>query len=59
MPWSWVVTRPLKLGFGMSQSANRTGMEPEISIPFAVYSAVSANVTCLVCPCRVRSADAV
>jgi hypothetical protein len=52
MPWSWVVTRPLKLGFGMSQSANRPGMEPEISIPFAVRSAVSPNVTCLVCPCR-------
>ena len=36
VPWFWVVTRLPKLGFGMFQLANVTGMEPEIVMPAAV-----------------------
>src|SRR5262249_28627784 len=59
-PWFWVVTKPVKLGFGMSQFENRIGIDPEISIwPAVVRSADSGNVTARVCPCRVRLPDAV
>lgn len=54
MPWFWVVTKLPKLGFGMSQRANRTGIEPEILMPDPVRSADNVKVTGLVCPCRVR-----
>src|ERR1035437_8520180 len=48
-----------KLRLGISQSANRTGIEPDISMPVPVRSALSVNVTSRVWPCSVRLADAV
>jgi hypothetical protein len=39
-----VVTNPAKLGLGMFQSANVTGIEPETRICVAVRSALSPNV---------------
>jgi hypothetical protein len=51
----WVVTKLPKLGFGMPQSANCTGIEPEIVIDAVVRVADTVNVTFLVRPCRVRS----
>ena len=55
----WVVTNPVKPGFGMCHLENRTGIDPCTSIWPEVRSVDSGNVTARVCPCRVRSALAV
>jgi hypothetical protein len=39
----------------MLQSANLTGIDPEMVIDPAVRLAETVNATFLVCPCRVRS----
>jgi hypothetical protein len=49
-PWFCVVTKGGKLGLAMPQSANRTGIDPDTSMPAAVRSASSANPTGLVWP---------
>ncbi len=53
-PWFWVVTKLPKLGLGMSQSANLTGIEPETLMPELVRSADRVKVTGRVWPCSVR-----
>jgi hypothetical protein len=40
-----VVTKPAKLGLAMPQSANRTGIDPDTSMPVLVRSAARVNVT--------------
>src|SRR6202034_4805913 len=57
-PWFWVVTNPVKLGFGMSHRENSTGIDPDTSIPPDVCSADSGNVTGRVWPSRVSLAVA-
>jgi hypothetical protein len=49
-PWFWVVTNPLKLGFGMPHRAKVTGIEPATLIAVAVRCAVSVKMTCWVWP---------
>src|SRR5712692_10118227 len=53
-PWFSVVTKPAKLGFGMSHLANVIGIDPDTLIALAVRSADSVKVTGLACPCMVR-----
>ena len=38
IPWFWVVTNPVKEGFGMPHFENRTGIEPWTSMAPAVSS---------------------
>ena len=54
IPWFCVVTKPVKLGFGMPHWLNRTGIEPCTSIPAAVHSAFSGKVTATALPRNVR-----
>ena len=54
IPWFWVVTNPVKEGFGMPHFENRTGIEPWTSIPPEVSSALTGKVTERVWPCSVR-----
>ena len=54
-PWSCVVTKLPKLGLPMPQFANRTGIDPDTSMPALVRSAYSENVTGFVRPRSVRS----
>ena len=49
-PWFWVVTKLPKLGFGMLQSANLTGIDPDMVIDPAVRLAETVNATSLVRP---------
>jgi len=43
IPWFWVVTNPVKEGFGMPHFENRTGIEPWTSIALEVSSALTGR----------------
>ena len=53
IPWFWVVTNPVKDGFGMPHFENRTGIEPWTSISPRQLR-LTGNVTERVWPCSVR-----